>query len=42
MSNSTLRIEMPDTSGVDFKFQAKGNVLTLVKQERGESRFARY
>jgi len=43
ISNSTLRIEMPDTSAVDFKFQVKGDVLTLVRLEgSGESRFARY
>jgi len=42
-SNSTLRIEMPDTSPVDFNFQVKGDVLTLAKLKgSGESRFARY
>ncbi len=43
ISNSSLEIEMPNSSPVDFKFQVEGEVLTLVKLEgRVESRFARY
>jgi hypothetical protein len=41
--NSSLEIEMPNSSPVDFKFQVEGEVLTLVRLEGSvESRFAPY